>query len=59
MSDALAWRGFVVLQAPDGTEALNIAREYGGTIHVLCSDCVMPGLPVKQFVASFRQVRPR
>jgi CheY-like chemotaxis protein len=35
--------GDVFLEAQDGTEALKIAREHGGSIDLLLSDVMMPG----------------
>jgi len=36
--------GYFVLAANDGVEALNISRQYPGTIHALLSDVNMPNL---------------
>jgi len=36
--------GYEVLEAESGAEALKIAREYKGTIHLLLTDVVMPGM---------------
>jgi len=36
--------GYQVLAAEDGPEALRIAREYSGPIHLLLTDLVMPGM---------------
>ena len=36
--------GYFVLAANDGEEALNISRQYPGTIHALLSDVNMPNL---------------
>lgn len=36
--------GYFVLTAGDGEQALNLARGFDGTIHVLVSDLVMPKL---------------
>jgi CheY-like chemotaxis protein len=36
--------GYIVLTANDGAVALNISRQYPGTIHVLLSDVDMPNI---------------
>jgi CheY-like chemotaxis protein len=58
MAGVLAARGFTVLEAPTGLEALTIARRYRAPIDVLCSDCEMPGISVEEMVASFRAIFP-
>ena len=58
MARMLAARGFTVLEAPNGTEALTIARRYRAPIDVLCSDCEMPGISVGEMIAAFRALFP-
>jgi CheY-like chemotaxis protein len=58
VASVLRQRGFTVLEASDGTDALIVARRHRGSIDVLCSDCVMPGTPVRQMVESFREIYP-
>ena len=36
--------GYFVLAANDGSDALNISRQYPGTIHALLSDVQMPNI---------------
>src|SRR4030095_6701952 len=36
--------GYFVLSANDGADALNISRQYPGTIHALLSDIQMPNI---------------
>ena len=36
--------GYFVLSANDGADALNISRQYPGTIHALLSDVQMPNI---------------
>jgi CheY-like chemotaxis protein len=47
-----------LLEASNGTEAVEIARRYQDPIHVLCSDCVMPGLPIRQLIEEYRSLYP-
>jgi CheY-like chemotaxis protein len=42
--DALLARGYDVLQAGDGEEAVRVAEAHAGPIHLLLTDVVMPGL---------------
>jgi DNA-binding NtrC family response regulator len=41
---ALEARGYTILSAGNGEEALAIAASHGTTIHLLLSDVVMPGM---------------
>jgi PAS domain S-box-containing protein len=41
---ALRQRGFTVLEASNGEEALQVAQNYSGSIHLLVTDVVMPRL---------------
>ncbi len=44
VSDALRRRGFEVVEARDGKDALTWAASYGGRIDLLLTDCIMPRL---------------
>jgi signal transduction histidine kinase/CheY-like chemotaxis protein len=54
----LASAGFTVLEASNGAEALTIARRYRASIDLLCSDCVMPGVSVREMIEGFRPLFP-
>ncbi len=54
----LTERGYTVLQACDGIEALKIAREYGGAIDLVVTDVVMPGISGKTLVSRLESERP-
>jgi signal transduction histidine kinase/FixJ family two-component response regulator len=58
VANALRRRGFTVLVASDAEDALVVAQRHRGKIDLLCSDCVMPGAPVRQLVERFRDVYP-
>jgi two-component system, cell cycle sensor histidine kinase and response regulator CckA len=51
-------RGYNVLEAPDGSEALNIAREFKGEIHLILTDVIMPGISGNVLVARMEHIRP-
>ena len=48
--------GITVLDAGDGAQALTIARRHQAPIHLLCTDCVMPGPSARQLIAQFREL---
>jgi signal transduction histidine kinase/CheY-like chemotaxis protein len=51
-------RGYHVLAAPSGEEALRIAGVFDGTIHLLVTDVVMPGLKGPELADRLRVLRP-
>jgi two-component system, cell cycle sensor histidine kinase and response regulator CckA len=51
-------RGYNVLEAADGPEALNIAREYKDVIHLILTDVIMPGISGNILVARVKNIRP-
>ncbi len=55
---ALRAQGFVVLEASDGVEALEVARAFNGAIHILVTDVVMPRLGGKELAARLVEERP-
>ena len=55
---ALARQGYTVLDAPNGAEALRIAAEHAGPIHLLLTDVVMPGLSGRQLSDELTRLRP-
>jgi len=57
-SRILSERGYNILQASDGMEALKIAREHGGNIDLVLTDVVMPGISGKTLVARLELERP-
>jgi signal transduction histidine kinase/CheY-like chemotaxis protein len=51
-------RGYRVLQAASGEEAMASARIHDGTIHLLISDVVMPGMKGPELAERLRAMRP-
>ena len=56
--ESLERRGYHVLSAPSGEEALKLAAAHDGTIHLLISDVVMPGIKGPELADRLRQLRP-
>ena len=54
----LTSKGYRVLTANDGEEALEIIRVHVGPIHILLSDAVMPGMRGAELVSRARELRP-
>src|SRR5438309_890380 len=50
--------GYTVLEAPSAEAALDIATRYSGTIHLLLTDVVMPGLNGRELASRLVDLRP-
>jgi two-component system cell cycle sensor histidine kinase/response regulator CckA len=50
--------GYVVLEAADGDAGLALAQEHGGTIDVVMTDLMMPGISGRQFAERLTQAWP-
>lgn len=50
--------GYTVLEAENGTHALDVARETKREIHLLLTDVVMPGLGGRGLAKEFTKLRP-
>jgi len=57
-ADILRDTGYTVLEAPDGPEAVRICRNYGGQIHLLMTDIVMPTMSGKDLADLLLSIRP-
>jgi CheY-like chemotaxis protein len=55
---ALAARGYQVLEAKDGEQALEVSRAHPGTIHLLVSDLVLPRLGGRELAERLVRDRP-
>ena len=51
-------RGYHVLEAPNGKDALEICKTYQGPIHLTLSDVVMPGMTGRELAERVVEVRP-
>lgn len=56
ITKSLSRADFTVLEATDAASALLVMRRQKDQIHVLCTDCVMPGLPVGRLIEGFREM---
>jgi DNA-binding response OmpR family regulator len=56
--DVLRLHGYAVLEARDGDEAVAVAAQHPGTIHLLIVDMVMPGTPVPTVVQRVAAAHP-
>jgi len=56
--EALRRGGYRVLMAESGAEALRVAAAFDGTIHVLLTDVVMPGMKGPELATRIRAARP-
>jgi len=54
---ALEGQGYHILHASDGPEALEVARRHPGTIHLLVTDVVMPGMNGRDLARRLTEVR--
>jgi two-component system cell cycle sensor histidine kinase/response regulator CckA len=55
---ALKLRGYQVLEASGGEEALELVRRNAGEIHLLITDVVMPNMDGPTLVRAVRRLRP-
>ena len=58
VAEALAVRGFRVLEASHGEQALELSREFDGAIDLLLTDVVMPGIDGVELYELLVQERP-
>ena len=56
--EVLRSHGYTVLQAADGVEALELAAQYPGPIHLLLTDLAMPRLDGRELHRRLNHVRP-
>ena len=58
-AEFLGLRGYSVLEARDGLDALSVAKNHGSTIHLAVTDVVMPHLSGGQLANELNTLRPK
>jgi len=56
--EMLEVRGYRVLEASNGEEALEICKSYDGGIHLILSDVIMPGFTGRELAERIAPIRP-
>jgi two-component system, cell cycle sensor histidine kinase and response regulator CckA len=51
-------RGYKIIEAEDGKAGIEVARQYGGAIHLLLTDVIMPGLSGAELAKHLSVQRP-
>jgi CheY-like chemotaxis protein len=54
----LARHGYTVLEAVSGSDALVVSREHAGSIHLMLTDVVMPGMSGQELAEKVKSQRP-
>ncbi len=57
-AELLSLRGYRVLQAKDGLDALSVANSYGSKIHLAVTDVVMPHMSGGELAKALETLRP-
>jgi len=57
-AELLSLRGYRVLQAKDGLDALSVANSYGSKIHLTVTDVVMPHMSGGELARALETLRP-
>ena len=58
IAEALRRRGYRVIEAADGDQAIDTAHRYVGEIHLLVADLVMPGMTGRELARFLTHERP-
>jgi CheY-like chemotaxis protein len=58
-STILGSMGFDVLEAGDGDQAIDVARQFDGEIRIMLTDVIMPGMNGKELAERMALLRPR
>jgi DNA-binding NtrC family response regulator len=57
-AEFLKLQGYTVLEAKDGLDALSVAKNHGGVIHLLVTDVVMPNMSGGPLAKELAHLRP-
>ena len=57
--EILRLRGYTVLEARDGVDALSVSRKHGSTIHLAVTDVVMPHMSGGELARELEALRPQ
>jgi len=58
VAEVLRRRGYQVIEAGDGDEAIEASDRHAGTIHLLVTDLVMPGMNGRELARFMEHARP-
>src|SRR4051795_3458314 len=58
VAEILEASGYTVLQAGEGPSALELLRRHGGTLHLVVTDVVMPGMSGPEVAQAVTSMRP-
>jgi two-component system, cell cycle sensor histidine kinase and response regulator CckA len=58
LKDTLEKRGYTVLEAIDGIDAMHVVREHNGPIHIAVTDMVMPKMGGRALLEELAVLRP-
>ncbi len=58
VSEAMTSYGYTVLEANNGLDAIRICQEQNGSIHLLLTDLVMPGISGQELATKLRSLYP-
>jgi two-component system, cell cycle sensor histidine kinase and response regulator CckA len=59
IKELLRVEGYTVIESADGPSAIETAKTYPGTIHLLLTDMIMPRMHGRDLAMQLRQQRPR
>jgi two-component system cell cycle sensor histidine kinase/response regulator CckA len=57
-AEFLTLKGYTVLEAKDGVDALSVSKGHNSTIHLMVTDVVMPNMSGGQLAKELAQLRP-